>query len=311
MGLSLNDVVKPQKEELNKRAVIYANDKSPTKRLYVEGGKSKFSKSDIGTLLKNIGSIYRLPMTLSKAVKLIKSDNSCNSNTMTYDTFVRFEALLKSLGVDDYGFFEISSNQLFKDCGVPHKYALVFSSGMSYDAFKSAPSMICQLEVAKVYSVTGDISNKVSEFLQSEGFGASPNHSMGGQIDYSMALEWAGIGIVGRHSMAITKKNGPCHRVSVVYTNIENLSDFINNNIEDLYWIKDFCQKCGKCIRSCPTNAIYSEPLTQEGQTPTRINYENCCEGFQNYGCGLCIKACPFSSGNYEKLKSLQLKKEW
>ena len=303
MGFSLNNAVKPQTTELNKRAKIYSNDFSPTKRLYVEGEKERFSKNDIMILLRNIKKIYKTPFSMMKTVKLIKADQPGNSKGISQEIVDELKELMDSLGVDDYGFFEVTPERLFKGCGTPHKYALVFSSGMDIEKFREAPSMFCQLEVARVYSQTGDVANKVATYLQSKGFGASPNHSMGGQLDYSMAAEWAGIAITGRHSMAITKKNGPCHRISVVYTDIVNLSEYISHNNDDMHWINDFCKKCGKCIRTCPTSAILQEPIVLDGTNPTRIDYDKCCNGFVNYGCGICIKECPFSSGNYEKLE--------
>ncbi|MDH8679342.1 4Fe-4S binding protein [Fusibacter bizertensis] len=84
------------------------------------------------------------------------------------------------------------------------------------------------------------------------------------------------------------------------------MNDFISNPIEDMQWVKSFCQKCGKCIRKCPTNAILQEPVMIDGHNPTRINYESCAEGFTKYGCGICIKECPFSLGNYEKKEAYQ-----
>lgn len=306
MGFSLNDAVKPQTIELNKKAVVFSNDLSPTKRLYVDGDGNRFSKKDLVILLKNIGSIYKTPTSMIKTVKLIKRDKSGTTKKMSPELFGKLASMMDTLGVDDFGFFEITPERLFKGCGVPHKYAMVFSSAMDYEAFKEAPNMTCQLEVAKIYSKTGEIANKVAALLQSNGFGASPNHSMGGQLDYSMAAEWAGIAVTGRHSMAITKKNGPCHRISVVYTDIENLGEYVHRNNDDMQWINDFCDKCGKCIRSCPTKAILPEPIILDGSNPTRVQYERCSEGFVNYGCGLCVKSCPFSIGNYEKLEKLQ-----
>lgn len=303
MGFSLNDAVKPQTTELNKTAKIHSNELSPIKRLYVEESKGKLERKDIAALLKNIRNIYKLPFSMIKTVKLIKNDKPRNSHQISKEIFDELKALLDSAGVDDFGFFEVTPERLFKGCGVPYKYALVLSSKMDFEKFSEAPSMECQLEVAQVYSNTGNIANRVAEFLQDMGFGASPNHSMGGQLDYSMAAEWAGIAVTGRHSMAITKTNGPCHRISVVYTEIENLSDFISQSNYDMSWIKDFCMKCGKCIRSCPTNAILEKPIVIDGYNPTRIDYEKCSEGFMNYGCGICIKECPFSKVSYEKLE--------
>ncbi|PKM65512.1 MAG: hypothetical protein CVU95_15070 [Firmicutes bacterium HGW-Firmicutes-2] len=64
--------------------------------------------------------------------------------------------------------------------------------------------------------------------------------------------------------MATTKRNGPCHRISVVYSD---------------------------------------EPIVLDGTNSTRIDYDKCCNGFVNYGCGICIKECPFSNINYEKIE--------
>lgn len=309
MGLNLNEIVKPQTIELNKKATVFSSKVSPIKRLYVEGKQSKFKAGDKKYLLKNISKLYRIPLTLKTTLKLIKKDQAGSKSRINKDTFSELEQLMQLLKVDDYGFFKVLPEQLFAGCGIPHKHALVFSSAMNPLAFKTAPSIACKVEVANIYIQTGDIANEVAKFLQDKGFGASPNHSMGGQLDYSMAAEWAGIGIIGRHSMAITRKNGPCHRLSVVYTNIDNLDEYIKPNTSELEWIKDFCSKCGKCIRNCPTEAIYQFPLLQENSIPTRIHYEKCSKGFLDYGCGICIKECPFTTGNYEKIKEAFLNK--
>lgn len=306
MGFSLNSAVKPQSKALNKSAIIMSSESSPIKRPYVDAEKHHMEKSDYIYLLKNIKKIYRLPFTMIKTVNLIEKDIKTSKERkkiISREVFSELEILLKDAGVDDFGFFEIAPDKLFKDSGVPHRYGLVLSIGMDPKAFVMAPSIECQLEVANIYVKTGAIANKVASFLQHKGYGASPNHSMGGQLDYSMAVEWAGMGIVGRHSMGITKKNGPCHRLSVVYTNIENLGDFIRSDIEEMRWINDFCKSCGKCVRKCPTNAILSELTVIDSKVPTRIVYERCAEGFGNYGCGICIKECPFTGGKYESLK--------
>jgi epoxyqueuosine reductase len=302
MGFSLNKVVKPQTIELNKKANIFSNEHSPTKRNYVEGHKPDFNRHDIITLIKNLKKVYNIPYTLYKTVKLIKKNSVPSQKLMSVQKFDELIQMLTELQVDDLGYFEVTPEKLFKNCGVPYKYALVFSTAMDKKAFADAPSIECQLEVARVYAVSGNVANRVSEFLQKNGFGACPNHSMGGQLDYSMAAEWAGIAMTGRHSMAITKKNGACNRISVVYTNIENLGEIIKS-AEDMTWIRGFCEKCGKCVRKCPTAGIYEKPVILDGVNPTRVDYEKCCEGFLKYGCGVCIKECPFTSGNYEKIK--------
>lgn len=304
MGLSLNRVVKPQSDLLNKSATIFSNEKSAIKRLYVEGKKPKLTTRDFKYMISSMTKIYRLPATLIGTTNLIKSDRNNDKRIMSDEDYKHLQELLISLGVEEYGFFEVTSEKIFKGYGVPHKFALVLSIPMNPDSFKSAPSIECQLEVARVYASTGNATNRVAEFLQSKGYGASPNHSMGGQLDYSMACEWAGIGVVGRHSMAITPKSGACHRISIVYVGIDNLQEFIHPNIHDLEWVKSFCEKCGKCIRTCPTGSILEQPVIQSGTHPTRIIYENCCNGFIKYGCGICVKECPFTTIGYMKIKA-------
>ncbi len=303
LALSLNRIVKPQSDLLNKSATIFSDEKSATKRLYVEGKKPKLMTSDFKYMIRNIKKIYRLPSSLIKTIKLIKSDQNKNKNLLTSTEFKQLQELLISLEVEEYGFFEVTPEKIFKGYGVPHRFALVLSIPMNPDSFKSAPSIECQLEVARVYASTGNAANRVAEFLQSKGYGASPNHSMGGQLDYSMACEWAGIGTVGRHSMAITPRSGACHRISIVYVGIDNLHEFIQPNTHELEWVKSFCKKCGKCIRKCPTRAILDRPVIQDGTYSTKIIYENCCEGFTKYGCGICIEECPFTTIGYEKSK--------
>lgn len=53
MGLSLNKIVKPQTIELNKKARVFSNENSPTKKLYVEGRAPKFNRNDVFYILKN------------------------------------------------------------------------------------------------------------------------------------------------------------------------------------------------------------------------------------------------------------------
>lgn len=303
MGLSLNKIVKPQSIALNKKATLFSNDRSPSKRLYVEGMTPRFTRQDVLLLLKNLRSIYRLPFTLYKTTKLIRHGKRPLRSVLDRQTFEAFSRLMQDLEVADWGVFEVTPEKVFKDCGVPYTNAIVLSVKMDPTKFTTAPSMECQLEVAKIYTKSGDAANILSSFLQKNGYGATPNHSMGGQVDYSMAAQWANMAVVGRHSMAITRKSGACHRISLVYTNITNFSEFIPQE-EDLSWISDFCGKCGKCIRNCPKNAIYPEPLKNGNLPLTRIDYERCCEGFRDYGCGVCIKVCPFTTMDYETLKN-------
>lgn len=298
--MDLNHIVKPQDEALKASATIFSNQKSATKRLYPSD--KRFSIRDITKLLKSFNKIRRMMPSLFRTVKLIKKGITSDKKTISKEEFYELDLLMKKLGVDSYGWLEIDSDRVFKEKGVPYKNAIVITINMEKNEFKNAPSMEGQIEVMRVYGETGVAANVITEFLRRKGLNASPNHSMGGSIDYCKAGMDAGLGYIGRHGMLITPECGACHRSAIIYTDIKNLSEFMNSK-DNHDWIKDFCATCGKCIRKCPTKAIYETAKINGHNHVTSINYDKCCSGFKNYGCGVCISECPFTRVGYEKVK--------
>jgi epoxyqueuosine reductase len=147
--------------------------------------------------------------------------------------------------------------------------------------------------------------------LRKMGFGAHAGSGIGGLTNYSILAVKAGIGTFGRSGLIITPENGPRHRLGVVYTNIRNLPTIQK---EDFSWVEKFCEKCGKCVRVCPANAIYNKPLMGDaiynkplmGDNGYKIYIDplKCGAYFsKNYACGICIKECPFNIAGYEKIK--------
>jgi len=64
----------------------------------------------------------------------------------------------------------------------------------------------------------------------------------------------------------------------------------------------DACTGCGKCINTCPVNAIEQIPIDHQINTNARdkkvkINTEICL------GCGICVRECPNKSITLEKRK--------
>ncbi|MFI3284692.1 MAG: hypothetical protein R3Y57_06380 [Erysipelotrichaceae bacterium] len=163
------------------------------------------------------------------------------------------------------------------------------------------------IEVMKVYGDTGVACLKLSDYLRNLHFAAIPNHSLGGNIDYTKAAYKANLGFIGKHGMLITPKNGPCNRLSIVYTNIENLAEFLPAK-EDYSWAASFCAQCKKCVRSCPYQAIYEEAIIDENGHVSCISNQKCGSGFAEYGCAICIAACPFTSVGYKTIKSKFIK---
>jgi reductive dehalogenase len=88
---------------------------------------------------------------------------------------------------------------------------------------------------------------------------------------------------------------GPRFKVAVVTT---DLPMAVDKPID--FGLQDFCDKCGKCARECPSGAI------SDGDKVVHNNYEKWpndvekCTSMRvgnkyGSGCGTCIKACPWS----------------
>ena len=107
---------------------------------------------------------------------------------------------------------------------------------------------------------------------------------------------------MGTSGLIITPEHGPRVRLAAVLTNIENLP-FGTHNAHA--WIEDFCAQCGVCIRECPPQAIYDEPLRHKTGRITCVDNDRCFPYFSDYhGCSVCIKVCPFNNTSYDKIKA-------
>ncbi|MCG8701875.1 MAG: hypothetical protein MI922_27725 [Bacteroidales bacterium] len=304
--MSLNDMVKPQEEALKEKAVLFSNEKSVAKMPYVED--KKLQLKDVPPMLKNIRKMVQMISSLKTTTRLIKSDIPKKQKHLKENHFSELKELLKNLEIDSFGWISIAPSDIYKDKGVPYPYAIVITMAMNKEIFKTVPSMNGQMEVMRIYERTGHAVNTITSFLRKRGYNASPNHSMGGAIDYAVAGMHAGLGYIGKHGMLITPENGACHRSAIVYTDIDNLKELVPKS-PDHGWIANFCASCGKCIKKCPTKAIYNKPKTDNFNNVTCIDYNKCAAGFKNYGCGICIQSCPFTTAGYEKIHAAYLKK--
>lgn len=211
------------------------------------------------------------------------------------------ESKAEELGVNTLGYTRLYKDDIFLDKAVLYPNVIVFSIEMDKDDIEKAPSYETLKMIEETYAQTGVVANELATLLHELGFGAQAGPGLGGCSIYPILAERAGIGTFGRNGLIITPENGPTHRLGVVYTNIKN---FPQNNDRDYRWVKDFCEKCGKCIRSCPAEAIFEEPRKTKGDNLVFIDSVKCGNYFaDNYGCSLCIKVCPFNKGDYYKIK--------
>ena len=142
--------------------------------------------------------------------------------------------------------------------------------------------------------------NTIIDYLRQKGFGAQGGHPLGGLVLYPPLAVTAGLGWMGRHGLLITPGFGPRQRIAAIFTSIENLPIAENNPHS---WISDFCDKCGRCIRTCPPKAIREHPVIHKSGRETHIIREKCLPVFVNQeGCTVCVKECTFSRSRYDDI---------
>jgi epoxyqueuosine reductase QueG len=167
---------------------------------------------------------------------------------------------------------------------------------------KGAPNMESFKEVFRTYYQVGLTVNKVADWLRERGFNAHAGPAGGGDVNYIPVAIDAGLGVAGKNGLLMTRNNGPRVRLAAVYTDIENLP-FSQDNSHS--WIRDYCEACNLCVEKCPVDAIYMETITHADGGPVFIDHTLCADPFSNdNGCTLCIKYCPFSYGDYDKMKA-------
>ena len=306
---------KNAKGKLNKQLLLLdfpMLDQSNVKALDTSIARAPFpdQKKIPVKMLLNMPKMMPAMLSMFQSRKLIKKFHvKDRSQSIDAQTFERMIRQLKECGIDNIGYVKIDEADVFKHLAVPYQHVIIFTARQEKSPILTSPSIQSQVEVSRIYGVTGRAANKVSLFLDQHGFGAMPSHSLGGAIDYTKLAYRAGLGCFGRHGLLIEPTSGPNHRIGAIFTNIDNLGDYFNPTNEHL-WIKDFCKTCGKCITKCPAKAIKETPAVNENGYTTCIEYEKCGVEFgSNYGCNVCVAVCPFTTAGYEKIKNSFLRK--
>ena len=216
------------------------------------------------------------------------------------DFIALLESELRGMGVKAIGYTTVPEDLIFKNKGILYRNVIVLSYEMNRRSFDTAPSFSSLYTAVRTYAVLGDIANAGTDFLRRHGYGAQAGPSFGGLTFYPGLAERAGLGVRGRNGLLISPDCGPCQRLAVIYTSIENLP-VTGTNVHA--WVRDFCAKCGKCVRMCPGEAILKLPIDDGSSIPRHVIAGKCYPQFDDhYSCGICIKVCPLHVTGYDSL---------
>ncbi|MEN0067494.1 MAG: FAD-dependent oxidoreductase, partial [Myxococcota bacterium] len=208
------------------------------------------------------------------------------------------EAIARSHGAFDVAYLnDILPSEIFAGHAVPAPGVVLYAVEMDPEPIAQAPSFDTFVEVAKGYGRLARIGDALADHLQARGHAAYPGTALGGVTDYVALGARAGMGGIGYHGMLMTPHAGARIRIATVYTSLQGLPE----RTDDHDWVRDFCDRCRNCVRSCPPGAIHATPRDRDNGVGTAcIEHTQCRDYFEReYGCAVCIQVCPFTTAGY------------
>lgn len=180
-----------------------------------------------------------------------------------------------------------------------YRYAVVMAVEMDYADIQRSPAVAPSTDMG--YARMAFVATSVAEFIRFLGYHAIPcGNDTGPSIP--LAID-AGLGELGRNGLLITKEYGPRVRLCKVLTDLPLEPD---KPID--IGVQDFCEKCNKCARRCPGQAIMDGERTDQprnisnnfGVLKWPIDAEKCIDWWSRNGTGCtnCIMVCPWNKPN-------------
>lgn len=179
-----------------------------------------------------------------------------------------------------------------------HKYAiaiLVDQDWKTADAFTGSDWISNSMSFMS-YTNSGFIACVIAQYIRNLGFPARAHHVMNYQVVVPPILLMAGLGESSRMGDVILNPFlGPRFKAAIVTT---DLPLQIDKPID--FGLQDFCSKCKKCARECPSGAISDgEKIMHNGYEKWPLDAKKCTSfrvgNKYGSGCGTCIKVCPWN----------------
>lgn len=199
----------------------------------------------------------------------------------------------------DYVYTRIGKTKFYPDRqrGTPihltHKNAISMAIGINQKFIKSAPVLPSTIEIMRVYTRLGMISDMIAGYIRSLGFSARAHNLFNYQVLCVPIAIDAGLGELSRMGIMLTKELGPSLKLATVTTDMP-----LDHDPPVDIGVEEFCRDCKICAKACPSSAIpYGRQVEVRGVLKWRINPQACFRVWNETGtdCGICIASCPWT----------------
>ncbi|MCS7280954.1 MAG: reductive dehalogenase [Desulfobacterota bacterium] len=183
-------------------------------------------------------------------------------------------------------------------CELNHKYAIVILVDQDYrtSVASTGNDWISNSMSMMAYASSGFISIILADYIRRLGFPAKAHFAPFYDVLVPPLILLSGLGELSRLGDSVVHPFlGPRFKASVVTTDLPLVPD---KPID--FGLQDFCTKCKKCARACPSKAISDgSKVMYNGYERWPFDKERCTKfrigNQKGSGCGVCIKVCPWN----------------
>lgn len=221
------------------------------------------------------------------------------------DATTKIKDLCMERGAETVGITKVDKTWMFEGYELPEwaadaleddkLFLIVMAVQHEKESFQSSPSWAFSKEIANQYNQGSDIAIQIANWLLDKGYRAYGHGGPeAGEFTLTPAAIKAGLGELGKHGSLINPKLGANFRLACVYTTLELETDH-----DAEFGIDDFCMRCQICTKECPPDAISDGKKMVRGVEKFYVDFDKCFPYMtDNYGCGICLRVCPWSQDN-------------
>lgn len=179
-----------------------------------------------------------------------------------------------------------------------HKYAIAILVDQDWKTSEASlgNDWISGSQSFVAYSTSGFIARILADYIRRLGYPARAQHAFNYQVVVPPILVWAGLGEMSRiGDIVVNPFLGPRFKAAVVTTDLPLVPD---RPID--FGLQDFCSKCKKCARECPSGAIsFGDKIFRNGYERWPLDVEKCASmrvgNKAGASCGVCMTVCPWN----------------